>query len=136
MKTRLAAVVAVIVISLTACGSPEIAPDAKYESVKELRDAYLDSGVSDEECDEINDGAVEKWGYESVTCGQHTVLAVYLTDAAFKQSTSKEWNGPSTIPSDSSLITGPNWTIRTQTWNAENVQDVFGGKVEQGTLNK
>ena len=133
---RLAAVVAVIGLSLSACGGPEIEPDAKYDSAKELRDAYLDSGVSDEECEEINDGAVEKWGYESVTCGQHTVLAVYLTDAAFKQSTSKEWNGASTIPSDSSLITGPNWTIRTQTWNAENVQEVFGGKVEQGTLNK
>lgn len=123
-------------VGLSACGSAEVTPDAEYESVAELTDAYLSSGVSDEECEDPNLGAVEKWGYESTLRGQHTVLVVYLTPEALEQSTSKEWNGPSVIPPDSSIITGPNWTIRTQTWNAPNVQEKFGGTVEQGSLEK
>ncbi|AZT92928.1 hypothetical protein CXR23_07055 [Brevibacterium aurantiacum] len=136
VRRNLALLGVISLVGLSGCGSAEVTPDAEYDSVAELTDVYLSSGVSDEECEEPNLGAVEKWGVESTPCGQHTVLAVYLTPEALDQSTSKEWNGPSVIPPDSSIITGPNWTIRTQTWNAPNVQEKFGGTVEQGSLQK
>lgn len=133
MRKLLAVVAVGLVATLNGCGTAQIEPDATYESAEELRSAYLKSGVSDEDCrDDIMDG-IEDHGWESVNCGMNTILTVYRTEAAMEQSTSKSWNGVDYIPEDSAFITGPNWQIRTQYWNAETVQEVFGGEIERGT---
>lgn len=131
---RGAAVFFAAVFSLSACGGGKITPDAEYESIDDLRSAYLRSDVSDEDCDEPNKDAAEEWGTESATCGMHTVLVVYLSDDAKKMDEARGYNGPDYIDKDSSIVSGPNWYIRTQTWNAKNVQKVFGGTVTAGRL--
>ncbi len=115
------AVIGILTVIISGCS---VAPKATYESVNELRLAFVNAGGS---CaDWIQDNAVVD-AIESGTCGPQTVLMVFST--AEEAETRAEYlrQRMSAFGMDVALLLGDNWLVNSA--ESSLVEPTLGGRL-------
>lgn len=106
--------------SVSACSSE---PQAKYESVDDLKQAFVDAGG---ECNDwIQDNKVLN-SQQSGRCGDFAVLSIYLSQDAVERRVEETKNSIfGTVGGD--WLVGENWIINDK--DAAQFQDSLGGNI-------
>lgn len=114
---------AVVAFIVSGCASqPEVVePQARYDTVIELRNAYVKAGGSCKQYDEHNRVTNAA---QSADCNESTVLSIYLSEAKRDETidTLKD-----VAVTEISLLVGENWIINTK--DPEAYVEALGGTV-------
>lgn len=121
LGTKATAAAALTILLITGCSGGK--PQATYETVAELKDAFVAAGGDCADWDESNKVEIAA---QSGACGGSTVLSVYLSSDAVERriETTKASIFGST---GSDWLVGENWIINTK--DAASFSDKLGGRI-------
>lgn len=114
---------------LTGCSGPATAtspspsPVATYDTVSELKDAFVEAGGDCEDWQETNKVQIAS---QSGECGTHTVLSVYLSSEAVERRIEATKSSAFGAMGGDWLV-GENWIINTDA--AAELKDKLGGRI-------
>jgi len=116
-------VAGLMVLGLSACAAEATPPEPKatYDSVVDLRDAFVDAGG---ECDDWVQGNRITNAAQSGDCSSSTVLSIYLSEATRDETVT---NLKSISIAGVHLLVGENWIINVE--DPESYRDALGGTV-------
>lgn len=106
-----------------ATGSESSTPIARYDSVNDLRDAFVNAGG---ECPSYEQGNGVKYSAESATCSDSTVLSTYLSSETVQKRVDESKTALQGMDSSTWLV-GENWIINAP--NPEGLQEKMGGQL-------
>lgn len=113
---------AILVVSLTACSAT---PQATYSTVEDLKEAFVKAGG---ECDEWDATHSVEGSAESGTCGTHTVLSTYVSQAATEDRIEETKSFLESVDGDwGSWLVGENWIIHGP--DVHEIKEELGGTV-------
>ncbi len=109
-------------------GAAEVTADATYDSVEDLRDAYVAIGY---ECPDWKQSDVVRFATESGECDTDTVLSVFANDDDVESQVQawKDFYKEMGSDREAYLIVGPNWIINAADQRVAGVQMMLGGEI-------
>lgn len=106
---------------LTGCAGQ----NATYDSIEDLRDAFVDAGGN---CPEFSVTDPSDLATSSARCSSSTVIAIYPDhDAVLAQIDKVKGSGLSGLIGDSTRLIGENWMINAP--DLEQIQKELGGEI-------
>lgn len=99
------------------------APKARYDSVAELKEAFVTAGG---ECPDFKQTNRVKFSAESADCSTTTVLSTYLSAEAVQKRVDESKEAFAGLDSSTWLV-GENWIVNTS--NPESFQNKMGGQL-------
>lgn len=131
-KYALIAFTVIPLLGLTGCDtgttdkaaeSQESVPKSRYDSVKELRDAFVEAGG---DCPDFKQTNRVKYSAESAECSGTTVLSTYLSAESTQKRVDESKEAFAGLDSSTWLV-GENWIINAP--NPESFQSKMGGQL-------
>lgn len=131
-KRSFIALTGAALISLAGCSAPATAPvagsdadtpQARYDSVIDLRDAFVEAGG---DCPDFKQTNRVTYAAESANCSSETVLSTYLSAEATQKRVDESKKAFGSLDSSTWLV-GENWIVNAP--NPESLQDELGGQL-------